>query len=380
MSHSTRFLGCALVGWIGLRAVSLGLIPGSEAIAFDRRGPGASANPTSGSTPLPRLATTEFAQIEPVAPATYQPGAAYAAYPQPYPMPYAVPIYTPGMSSARVSAGRSAAVQLIPSAWGPDEAQAYSLAPAAARYAGAALPIEQWPLAAIASGSGAPAMRRAQSTPAELIRAIPGIDRLSMSAWAMMRRDPGSPSLAANGQLGGSQAGARFLWRIDRRFAASIRSSAPIGGVQRTAELAAGLRFQPFARIPVALTAERRQSFGRDKGPSAFAFFAEGGVYDRPILAGFNLDAYLQAGVVGVRDQAAFVDGSATLTRPLWHQFSAGFGVWGGAQPGLARLDVGPRVSLRLGRAMRVHLDYRQRLLGQAAPGSGPVVTLAADF
>ncbi|MCY7399302.1 MAG: hypothetical protein LH466_10770 [Sphingomonas bacterium] len=380
MSRSTRFLAFALVGWIGLRAVSLGLIPGGEAIAFDRRAPGGSANLASTETPLPRLATTQFAPIEPVAPAplppTYLPGAGFAAYP----MPYAVPVYAAGLSPARVSAGRSAAALAIPYGWGPDEAQAYSLAPAAARYASSAPPLEQWPLAAIVSGSGAPALRRAQSTPAEMIRAIRGIDRLSMSAWAMMRRDPGSPSLAANGQLGGSQAGARFLWRFDPRFAASIRSSAPIGGVQRTAELAAGVRWQPFVRVPVALTAERRQSFGRDKGASAFALFAEGGVYDRPILAGFNLDAYLQAGVVGVRDRAAFVDGSATLTRPLWRQFSAGFGVWGGAQPGLARLDVGPRASLRLGRSMRVHLDYRHRLVGQAAPGSGPVVTLAADF
>jgi hypothetical protein len=29
---------------------------------------------------------------------------------------------------------------------------------------------------------------------------------------------------------------------------------------------------------------------------------------------------------------------------------------------------------------MRVHLDYRYRVAGRAEPGSGPVVTLAADF
>jgi hypothetical protein len=213
-----------------------------------------------------------------------------------------------------------------------------------------------------------------------LIRKIPGIDRLSMSAWATMRREPGSPSLATVGQLGGSQAGARLLWRFDRRLAASLRSSAPIGGVQRSAELAAGLRYQPLVSIPVAFTAERRQSFGPDKGLSAFALFAEGGVYDRPLIAGFNLDAYLQAGVVGIRNHALFIDGSATLTRPVWHQFSAGLGVWGGAQTGLARLDAGPRASMRIGRSMRVHLDYRHRFVGKAAPGSGPVVTLAADF
>ena len=372
MSQSVRFIAYALIGWVGLRALSLGMIPGSEAIAFDRK---ARATPA-----LPLVATTTFAPVEPVAPAAqfppYSPG---VTYPQPYPVPFAVPFYSAGMSQARMMpAGRSTAA--LPTSWGPEEAVGFSLAPAAARYADSMPALDQWPLEQIARGAGAPLARRAQSTPAELIRAIPGIDRLSMSAWAMMRRDPGSPALATNGQLGGSQAGARLQWRFDRRLAASLRSSAPIGGVQRSAELAAGLRYQPFVSIPVAFTAERRQSFGPDKGRSAFALFAEGGVYERPIVAGFNLDAYLQAGVVGIRDQAMFVDGSATLTRPVWRQFSAGFGVWGGAQPGLARLDAGPRASMRIGRSMRVHLDYRHRLLGQAAPGSGPVVTLAGDF
>ena len=29
---------------------------------------------------------------------------------------------------------------------------------------------------------------------------------------------------------------------------------------------------------------------------------------------------------------------------------------------------------------LKVHLDYRQRLAGNAEPGSGPAVTLAGDF
>ncbi len=376
MSQSLRFIAFALAGWVGLRAFSLGLIPGSEAIAFDRG---------KRDTPLPLVAATNFAPVEPIAPAlptAYPPGFAYPQpYSQPYAAPYGVPVYAAGLSPARMMpSGRSTAAPGMATSWGPEEAAGFSLATAADRYADSITPLEQWPLAAIAHGPSGPQSRRAQSTPAELIRKIPGIDRLSMSAWATMRREPGSPSLATVGQLGGSQAGARLLWRFDQRLAASLRSSAPIGGVQRSAELAAGLRYQPFVRIPVAFTAERRQSFGPDKGLSAFALFAEGGVYDRPIIAGFNLDAYLQGGVVGIRDRALFVDGSATLTRPIWRQFSAGFGMWGGAQPGLERLDVGPRATMRIGRSMRVHLDYRHRFVGQAAPGSGPVVTLAGNF
>ncbi|WP_265569659.1 hypothetical protein [Sphingomicrobium nitratireducens] len=57
-----------------------------------------------------------------------------------------------------------------------------------------------------------------------------------------------------------------------------------------------------------------------------------------------------------------------------------GFGVWGSAQPGLSRLDAGPRLSMPLGKRMRVHADYRFTLAGNARPGSGPAVTVAGDF
>ena len=60
----------------------------------------------------------------------------------------------------------------------------------------------------------------------------------------------------------------------------------------------------------------------------------------------------------------------------MYHQFSAGFGVWGGAQPGLYRVDAGPRVTMRVRDNVRVHLDWRQRLAGNARPGSGPALTL----
>ncbi|WP_324805874.1 hypothetical protein SH584_07125 [Sphingomonas sp. LY29] len=92
------------------------------------------------------------------------------------------------------------------------------------------------------------------------------------------------------------------------------------------------------------------------------------------------LDAYLQTGIVGVRDRAWFVDGSAAVSRPVWRNLSAGVGMWGGAQPGLSRFDVGPRVSLKVGNKMKVHLDYRHQLAGNALPGSGAVVTLGGDF
>ena len=91
----------------------------------------------------------------------------------------------------------------------------------------------------------------------------------------------------------------------------------------------------------------------------------------------FRLDAYFQGGVVGLKRRDAFVDGAVTATRPVYRNFSAGLGVWGGAQPGVYRIDAGPRVTMKVRENLRVHLDYRQRLAGNAEPGSGPTLTLA---
>ncbi len=378
MSHSVRFIGFALIGWVGLRAISLGMVPGTEAFAFDRRS-GLDRQAAQIAPAGPPLVATQFAPLDPVG-APFAEAASDVSPPAPPNYPYAPYAFAYAPQARAMSQG--AAMPLIAASLpaprrGPlvDADYGWSLE-SAARYANATAPIDQWPLAQIASGQGAP--RRTPGQSPALTR--PAVDRLSMSAWAMLRREPGGPSLAANGMLGGSQAGARILWRFNKRFAASLRTSAPIGGVARGGEVAAGVRWQPLAQLPLALTAERRQAFGRGAASSGFALFAEGGVYERPIIAGFNLDAYLQAGVVGVRRHDLFVDGSATLMRPVWRQLSVGMGAWGGMQPGLSRVDVGPRMTWRVGRSMRVHADYRQRLAGSAAPGSGPVLTLAGDF
>jgi hypothetical protein len=52
-----------------------------------------------------------------------------------------------------------------------------------------------------------------------------------------------------------------------------------------------------------------------------------------------------------------------------------GAGAWGGAQPGAARLDMGPQASFRIpvGRTgIRASAEWRFRVAGDAEPGSGP--------
>ena len=358
MSHSIRFLGAAIFTWAAVRAVSLGMVPGTQMLAFDAH---------ASQPALPPIQPTVLPPIEPVAPreqyamagASY-PGQGYATYQAYAPYPIYVPV--PGASA------RNAPPQIIyvNPASQPGEIHVY----------GAGLPSANAPQLAAALPVPARQSTPSFAEPPAPKRLLP--ERLSLSSWAMMRKVSGSDSLASGGQLGASQAGARLLWRFDPRLSASLRASAPINS-QRGVEAAAGIRYQPFTQWPVAVTLERRHAF-RDYGQSAFALFAEGGVYGRRMPWNTTMDAYVQGGVVDFNNPDWFVDGQAAVSRPVWRNLSAGLGAWGGAQPGLSRLDIGPRASLRLGTRMRVHLDYRYKLVGNAAPGSGTVVTLAGDF
>lgn len=379
MSASLRFLALAVVGWAGLRAATLGALPGTEAFTLGRSEPVRVA----ATSEVPAIVPTEFPAIDPVGSemspldGQWAPGAQYPMAYGPAPSAAAIPIYYYPVSNP----GGAPFVQASLPA--PRRGRLTEIAPEPAAVFYAPIPqLDDWPLARIASAS-MPSRRSTasagqQSQPQPIMRAR--LDRLQLSAWALLRGQPGPAGLATGGTLGGSQAGARLTYNITPLLAVSLRSSSPVGGA-RGGEVAAGIKVKPFRSIPLSLTAERRQAIGSTGGGrSAFAMFVEGGVYQRPIAWGFDLDAYAQAGVVGIRSRDLFADGGLTLTRPVYGRFSAGFGMWGGVQPGLYRVDAGPRLSMKVRNNMRVHLDWRQRLAGNAEPGSGPAVTLAADF
>lgn len=374
MNGPVRFLLVALVAWAGIRGATLGLVPGAELFTPARARPA-----------LPPIVATSFPPLEPVS-SEAAPAAQSFGYPAQGGLtqfPAALPVYYYPVPAS--------APQGPPEPLRPRRAGYAAVLPEPAPLFYSPIPhLDDWPISRIASAS-APL----RSSPAPLPAAAPPLqpgrlDRLQLSAWALLRGQSATGSLATGGTLGGSQAGARLTYALDRRLALSLRSSSPVGGTQG-AEVAAGIRVTPIPAIPVAITAERRQGIGRYGGRSAFALFAEGGLYQRPLPWDLALDAYAQAGVVGARRRDLFVDGGLTVTRPLlgpmsvrgrplFGGLSAGLGVWGGAQPGLSRVDVGPRVSLSMRRNMRLHFDWRQRLAGNAEPGSGPAVTLAGDF
>jgi hypothetical protein len=315
----------------------------------------------------------QTAQAAPPSYPAYAPAYAYG-YPQVTPVqvrPVAVPVYY-GVQSVTVPLPPAKPARLTNLAPTPEPA-VYADLP----------PIDDMPLSRLASisfpQSHAAGVIPGQSTPVMSPRRI---DRLQLSSWALLRGRQGEimgpSSLANGGQLGGSQAGARLIYNFTRQVGAAFRVSSDVG--RKGAEFAAGVRVQPLVSVPIWITAERRQRLGPYTGRNAFAIFAEGGVYQRPLPWRFDLDAYLQTGVVGLKSRDWFVDGAAAVTRPVYKNFSAGVGVWGGAQPGLYRVDAGPRVTMKVRNNIRVHFDYRQKLAGNAQPGSGPVVTVGADF
>lgn len=203
--------------------------------------------------------------------------------------------------------------------------------------------------------------------------------RWSASGWILLRDEGGDAALAPGGTLGGSQIGARVAYAPGGSVALSGRAYLPLRH-PAGAELAAGIDWRPVPALPVNLLAERRQRLGRD-GRSAFALTLYGGA-GRSLTPRTRLDLYGQAGIVGLRSRDLFVDGAARLSRRVG-PLEIGAGAWGAAQPGASRLDAGPSLSWRLpvrDANLRLQADWRFRVAGDAAPGSGPALTLAADF
>ena len=200
-------------------------------------------------------------------------------------------------------------------------------------------------------------------------------NKLAFSAWSILRSDT-SPALATGGQLGGSQAGIRARYPIGPALHVAARVSAPIGS-SRGKEAAVAIDWRPIRAVPVTITVERRVGLDR-AGRDAFAVGAFGG-FDHTLANGARIDGYAQAGIVGTRRRDAYVDGSVRADVPVAPRIALGLGAWGGAQPGVARLDIGPQIVVR-GRNLRLGAEWRARVAGDARPGSGPALSLGADF
>lgn len=211
----------------------------------------------------------------------------------------------------------------------------------------------------------------------------------SLSGWIYLREGSGGApgGIATASQLGGSQAGARLAYGLDDvgQLRAYGRATVAIERPKQR-ELAFGLAFAPDRRWPVDVAVEHRFAVGKE-GRTALAAMIAGGVSEVELPAGFRLNAYAQAGVVGMRQRDGFADGAVVIDHRIGRDEQAPFRLGalaaGAAQPGAARVDVGPRLTLKLpdvGQGSRIALDWRQRVAGDARPESGVALTLATDF
>ena len=152
------------------------------------------------------------------------------------------------------------------------------------------------------------------------------------------------------------------------------------GGRPRQSEAAVGVGVHPLSGVPVELVAERRVALS-DDGRDAWQLRAVGGTSVE--RGGWRLEGYGQAGVVGARSRDLFADAQLRVSHTVAGPVRLGAIAAGAAQPGAARLDVGPqmRVDLKAGSMpLAILVDYRVRVAGSAAPGNGPALTLATNF
>jgi hypothetical protein len=216
--------------------------------------------------------------------------------------------------------------------------------------------------------------------PVALPEAAQPPSRWSASGWFVTRR--GAP--ASGAMLGGDQLGVRVAYALgqQRRMRLYLRATAPLAVAGR--ELALGIEWQP-TRHPVRVAAEHRVGLDGNRGGPAVAVV--GGVDAVELPFDFRLEAYGQAGAVWRGRLDPFADGALRVTHEVARagkaRLDVGAGAWGAAQREAARLDVGPSAvaTVPLGdKAVKLAVDWRERVAGDARPGSGPAVTLGADF
>lgn len=236
----------------------------------------------------------------------------------------------------------------------------------------------------------APGLRAAPAHPPVVAAARAAQSRWSRDGWLLLRRDTTTPVTSGRGSYGRSQLGAVLRYRLapasGHHPAAYLRASGALAGAREN-EVALGLAARPVPRLPLAVAAELRVAHAPGRTSLRPVAYAVSELPPMQLPGGFVAEAWLQAGYAGGDFATGFVDGQARIERRMAvlgdAELSAGGGVWGGAQKGASRVDIGPGASLKLtvGKtASRVSLDWRFRIAGEAEPSSGPALTISAGF
>ena len=367
-------LGAVLLGWVGLRAalweeIALPALPTPVADAVAKVLPRV-VQPQARAVPPAPAAIMPTVRTPPPAPMALPP--ALIAAPPPASLPVPLPEFAPVGGGGGQTARVAAAHQL---AWMAGVAQ---------------LPLPRFVMDRLSATERSAALMPAEARQARV--APLSAKRWSADGWLLLRE--GGVGATAAGlpspSYGASQAGAVIRYRLaptsTHRPALYLRATSAVQA-PRGEELALGLSARPIARVPIALQAELRatQQTGGTTWRPAVGAVTELPRFDLP--AGLSGEAYAQAGYVGGPNASAFVDGQLRIERRLARlgrgELRAGLGAWGGAQKGANRIDVGPSATLDFplgGGQGRVSADWRLRAAGNAAPKSGPAITLSAGF
>lgn len=249
------------------------------------------------------------------------------------------------------------------------------------------------------SHSGGTGFDLAGATSGRAIAAVPQADRiaggqagahkpkrLQAYGYSFWRHGSAGAPHAPYAQYGSSQFGIVTAWdpfgSAGQGPALLLRASGTPGGAER--EIALGARWQPRRNWPVSLSLERR--FRADASDSLAAYVA-GGANRVPLTGRLALDAYGQAGYALGGQASLFIDAQARLQHPLAAPFDMplriGSGVWIGGQKGAFRADIGPTLTTEIDSPITrftLHLDWRKRITGNAAPGDGVALTVSTGF
>lgn len=375
------FYALILVGWIGMRMLTWESPLPARLVSMAEAAPRGIAGEATGQATDTQAVSAQANASEPVRPPDLQ-GKPPVALPQ-----------TP------------AELPLLPSliAPAPPVTSGAATDPAFTAHSGAAAHQLMW-LAAMAQ---LPVPRELEDAGTQARAAPPpqpwlakpeaqGERRWSLDAWVFLREGSGELARSAGPRpsYGASQQGAVLRYRLTnaagfdpRLYARYVRA---LAGVRET-DLALGIQARPVSQLPLTLHAEMRVTYANGDTDWRPAVFATTGLY-RELSGGLQLRGYGQAGYVGGDFATAFVDGqmaadravaSFDLGRTKRAQLRVGGGIWGGAQKGSERIDIGPSANVVVPVAdapVRLSLDYRLRVAGDAQPGSGVAVTLSTGF
>tara|TARA_B100000678_G_scaffold150409_1_gene125451 strand:- start:538 stop:1758 length:1221 start_codon:yes stop_codon:yes gene_type:complete len=221
-------------------------------------------------------------------------------------------------------------------------------------------------------------------------------DRWSADAWLLVRDGKSAERLASvnPASYGSDQVGAVVRYALapgsavqPALYARASKALVRDGEAEVAGGVSVGLARSFPLRVHGELRVTDRPGAIANRTQVRPAAFVVTGLPRQEIVPGLEADSYLQAGYVGGDFETGFVDGKASVEAPLLRsdtgRLAVGAGVWGGAQRDASRLDVGPTAStiLSTGKAnLRASIDYRFRVGGDASPGDGPALTIAASF